>query len=129
MLKDFIQAGGDLDSDPALGEKLYLTAMTYLWETDYQANVIENHNGMVCLKQPGEAIFSLSLTVDMLFGVPRSASVSGLNIDVDRVIYSPISKKGDSVAELNFMNDGGITGSNTQHGIIEQVYRVGAWRA
>jgi hypothetical protein len=123
-LENIVQAGADLDSDSVLGEKLYLTAMTYFWETDIQSSILASQKGIAYLKQPGEAIFSLSLTVRNLFGIPSNLSVSGFNIDVDRAIYNAESKVGNSAAGMNFLNVVGIAGSNMENGIIEQVYKI-----
>jgi hypothetical protein len=125
-LNEFMQSGGDPDSDSGMGEKFYLTAMTYFWETDKQTDVVAAQTETTYLKQPGDAIFSLVLSVPALFGVPRTVSVSGLNMDVNRVVYTPMSKKGDPTSPVNFMRVAGIAGSNSEHGVMEQVFQIAA---
>jgi hypothetical protein len=119
-----MQSGGDPDSDSGMGEKFYLTAITYFWEVDKLTDIIAGLTNVTYLKQPGEAIFSLILSVDTLFGVPRGVSVTGLNMDVDRAVYTAESHEGNLSAAVNFIKAAGIAGSNSEHGIMEQAFRV-----
>jgi Transglutaminase-like superfamily len=123
-LDQFMQSGGDPDSDSGIGEKFYLTAMTYFWETDRQTDVLAARRNISYLKQPGEGIFSLVLSVANLFGIPTTVTVSGLNFDVDRVVYTPMSKNGNLSAPINFTLLAGTVGSSSEHGIMEQVFRI-----
>jgi len=125
-LDDFVKAGGNRGSDQGLGEQLYLSAMTYFWEVDRQTDVLASQGDVVYAKQSGEGIFALSLSVLTLFGVPRRTEVTGTNIDVDRLVYIPFSKTGDTQAQINFMTTSGSVGSGSEHGIIEQMYGVDA---
>ena len=100
--------------------------MTYFWEVDRQTDVLASQGNVVYAKQSGEGIFALSLSVLTLFGVPKRAEVTGTNIDVDRLVYLPFSKTGDTQAQINFMTTSGSAGSGSEHGIIEQMYGVDA---
>ncbi len=126
QLDSFVKGGGDRSSDAGLGEQLYLSAMTYFWEVDRQTDVVASQAGVVYAKQSGEGIFGLSLSVLQLFGIPKSVIVNGTNIDVDRAVYIPVSKSGDTQAVINFVSTSGSLGSGSEHGIIEQLYGVDA---
>lgn len=71
------------------------------------------------LKHSSEAITTLYINISSLFGVPRSASQGGLNIDVDRDVYSTVSFTGDTNRSKTFMNISGMTSSAWEHKIFE----------
>jgi len=125
-LESFVIGGGDRLSDFALGEQLYISAMTYFWEVDNQTDALASQADIIYAKHSSEGIFGLSLSVASLFGAPRSVKVTGTTIDVDRAVYVNFSKSGDLQIPIDFLVASGFVGSSSEHAIIEQLYEVQA---
>jgi hypothetical protein len=125
-LDSFIKTSENWQSDSGLGEQYFLTMMTYFLETDVQADVLASQLQMVYLKQPSVAMIDTVMSKVTVFDITKAITVSGLLIDVDRSMYLPASKNGDLNTAPKFMNLAGIASSNSEHAIIEQVYKVGA---
>ena len=110
--------------DRVLGEMLYTTALAYFFELDIYNDILSRSSGVFLMRQPSEAIAALDMAVSYLFWSPYDLDIAGLNIDVDRDIYIPLSKSGNSEEARGFMLTSGSIGSALEHGIFEQLYSV-----
>jgi len=105
--------------DDLLGELLYAIGISYFHHLTFENDLYAKTFQMVYMKQPSEAITTLDINISYLFGVPRSASQGGLNIDVDRDVYATSSLTGDTNRSKHFMNLSGMTSSAWEHKIFE----------
>lgn len=105
--------------DDLLGELLYAIGLSYFHHLTFENDLYAKNFQMVYLKQPSEAITTLDIKISYLFGIPRSASQGGLNIDVDRDVYSTASLTGDLNRSKQFMTISGMTSSAWEHKIFE----------
>ncbi len=116
----------DVPLDSVVGELLYVTALTYFMEQDVLNEISARLHGVVFFRHPSEAVVSTTSSVGYLFWSPYSFDISGVNIDVDRNIYSAFSTAGDSGKPRDFMLSSGILGSSLEHAIFEQLFNVQA---
>ncbi len=110
--------------DRVLGEMLYTTALAYFFELDVCNDILSRTSGVFLLRQPSEAIVALDMAVGYLFWSPYDLDIAGLNIDVDRNVYTALSKSGNSEEARSFILTSGNLGSALEHGIFEQLYSV-----
>jgi hypothetical protein len=110
-------------TDEYIGEILYTTAISYFFELDVFDDIIAQLYKVAKIKQVSEGIVSKEISVSYTFGIPVKAEESGLIIDVDRNIYSPVSKSGDKTKPQQFMLISGQMSSGMEHGIFEQMYK------
>ncbi len=120
-VKDTINQS-NIYTDDYIGELLYTTAIVYFFELDVFEDIIAQSYNIAKVKQVSEGIVAKDLLVSYLFSVPIKAEEGGLIIDVDRNIYSPVSKSGDNIKSQEFMITSGQMGSGMEHGIFEQMY-------
>ena len=125
-LTSAIDAGGRFLSDEIAGEGLYLGIMTYFWEVEQQARAIAAIGGVVHTKHLSEGLFTMGLAVTRSFGVPLATGIAGVVVDVDRLVYVPEARDGNSEIVRNFMTIAGLSSSGFEHGIVEQLYNVDA---
>lgn len=105
--------------DDLLGELLYSIGLSYFHHLSFENDLYAKTFQMVYLKHPSEAITTLDINISYFFGIPRSVSQGGLNIDVDRDVYSTASLAGYTNRSKAFMNISGMTSSAWEHRIFE----------
>jgi hypothetical protein len=111
-----------LTKDELLGDLLYTTAMTYFAELDAFDFVKSRTMGVNDIRFPSEAIFKTSLEVEESFGVPVSAAVGSLSMDVDRILSLTKAKDADNKKKLNFIISSGMNSSALEHRVPEQMF-------
>jgi len=110
--------------DRVLGEMLYTTALAYFFELDIYNEILSRTSGVFLMRQPSEAMVALDIAVGYLFWSPYDLDIAGLNIDVDRNVYTVLSESGSSEEARSFMLTSGSVGSALEHSIFEQLYSV-----
>ncbi|MCL5024420.1 MAG: transglutaminase-like domain-containing protein [Nitrospirae bacterium] len=110
-----------LTKEDIIGDLLYTVALSYHLELDVMDSIIAGAVGVRTLRLPSEAIFSLSLEVQEMFGIPFTVSQGGPIMDVDRVLSVSKAIDGDKEKELQFMFSTGMSGSALEHSIPEQI--------
>lgn len=65
---------------------------------------------------------SLNLSFQEIFGIPTSARVSGLMMDVDRVMQAVSAKDGNLDKVKRYMLTSGIMSSTLEHKVPEQMF-------
>ena len=120
-VKDTINQS-NIYTDDYIGELLYTTAIVYFFELDVFEDIFAQSYKVAKTKQVSEGIVAKDLSVSYLFSIPMNAEEGGLIIDVDRNIYSPVSKSGDKTKSQEFMIASGQIGSGMEQGIFEQMY-------
>jgi len=98
--------------------------MAYFAELDIFNDMIAKSSGITVHRQPSENMVGTSTSVSYLFWAPYTFDINGLFIDVDRNVYSPFSKDGDTEKAKSFMLSSGSIGSGLEHAIFEQLYNV-----
>jgi len=68
-----------------------------------------------------EGITSFTLTVSNIFGTPRSAMPSGINMDVAMAGVIVSARDGDTRKEMAYMDVHGSVGSYHEHDIFEKI--------
>ena len=119
---DIINSGGTVNKDDYTGELLYATALTYFQKLDAANRKSQELLKIIDLRSVSEAIFSIDVQTAYLFGIPKSADISGLHIDVDRDIHLPIPAGGNTakIKEYNLLI--GSNSSYFEHNVIEDIY-------
>jgi hypothetical protein len=110
--------------DDLLGELLYNIGLSYFHHLTFENDIYSKNFQMVYIKYPSEAITTLDVNISYLFGVPRSVSEGGLNIDVDRDVYASACLTGDTSRTKEFMVAAGMTSSAWEHKIFETFFNT-----
>ena len=114
----------DITLDDLLGQLLYSIGVSYFETLSYENEVFAKTLQLVTLRQPSEAMVTQGVKVDYLFGLPRTISAGGVNVDVDRnvnVVYSPAQ---DKEREKAFMILSGLASSVSENRILEAFFNV-----
>jgi hypothetical protein len=112
--------------DEWLGELLYVTTLGYFYELDALDEITAKCSKVVNVRDISEAMTGIVLDVNFMFQIPRSVTVAGLMMDVDRRINRPFSTKGEKDITKSFMVSSGMLSSTLEAGIYEQMWNVPA---
>lgn len=115
------ETAGTLGNDDLIGEHLFILATTYHLANDKIYKAGAKLYNTVVTRTLSEGITSFTVTVSHIFGMPKSAMPSGINMDVamDRVIA--VAKDGDTNKEKAYMNISGLVSSYHEHDIFEKI--------
>ncbi|OGW29570.1 MAG: hypothetical protein A2X56_13145 [Nitrospirae bacterium GWC2_57_13] len=115
------ETAGTLGNDDLIGELLYLRAVTYFLANDKIYRSGAKLFNTVVTRTLSEGITSFTLSVSHLFLIPRTATPSGINMDVamDRVIA--VAKDGNVAKEKAYMDIAGLVSSYHEHDIFERI--------
>ncbi len=107
--------------DSVIGEFLNLLAVTYLQELDSSRKITAHTMKLLDTNHQAEVMVGVNLVVRYSFGVPRAATVGGVEIDVDRNISTTLSLDGDHSKTKRFYLLDGSTSSALEHAVFESV--------
>jgi hypothetical protein len=111
-----------LTKDELLGNLLYSTAMMYLAELDVMDHIQSRGMNLRSVRIPSETVFKTSLAVQESFGVPTSASATGLAMDADRLLSVDKAMDGDAGLKVRFLQSSGMNSSALEHSVPEQLW-------
>lgn len=115
------ETAGTLGNDELIGEHLYILATTYFLANDkVQKSGVKLFNS-VMVRTISEGIASFTVSVQSIFGMPKSALPSGVNMDVAMAGVSVNAKDGDTSKEMAYMNLHGLVGSYNEHDVFEKI--------
>jgi hypothetical protein len=112
----------ELTKDDLLGDLLYTTAMMYLAELDVMDHIQSRGMNLRSVRIPSETVFKTSLAVQESFGVPTSASATGLAMDADRLLSVDKAMDGDAGLKVRFLQSSGMNSSALEHSVPEQLW-------
>jgi len=111
-----------LSKDELVGDLLYTTALMYHVEVGLTRTLAAKTAKVACATWPSETIFKTDLTVDSIFGLPRSVSAGGLAMDADRLATVSMPLDGDNQKKIGFMLQTGMMSSALEHSVPEQLF-------
>jgi transglutaminase-like putative cysteine protease len=115
------ETAGTLGTDDLIGEHLFILATTYFLANDkVQKSGAKLFNTAIA-RTISEGITSFTLTVSNIFGTPRSAMPSGINMDVAMAGVIVSARDGDTRKEMAYMDVHGSVGSYHEHDIFEKI--------
>jgi hypothetical protein len=123
-LDEILQSGGNVSLDDYAGEILNLTGLAYFQKLNVATKNAVPILKVVDVKGISEAIVSIDVSVDYVFGTPIKVSLLNLGIDVDRNIHLAIPIDGDMNKKKEFMQIDGMTSSFFEHKILEEIFAV-----
>ncbi len=115
------QTAGTLGTDDLIGEHLFILATTYFLANDKVQKSGAKLFNTVIARTISEGITSFTLTVSSVFGLPKSAMPSGINMDVAMTGIIVSARDGDANKELAYMDVHGLVGSYYEHDIYEKI--------
>jgi len=105
---------------------LYATVTSYFAELDTISEITEKTQNVINHRLPSTGRFIFSLSVDKFFGIPRSVSAKGLEMDMDRVFHYSLEKSGDKEKTRQFNLTIGMNSSALEHSVPEQLFSTTA---
>lgn len=115
------QTAGTLGADDLIGEHLFILATTYFYANDKVQKAGARLFNVATARTISEGITSFTVTVDHIFGLPKSAMPSGINMDVAMAGVIVSAKDGNTSKELAYMDMHGLVGSYNEHDIFEKI--------
>jgi hypothetical protein len=112
----------NVDKDDIVGNILYSTITAYFAVLDVSDETLAKTMGVIRYRAPSVGMFSVSLNVRSVFGIPTNASSDGLIMDVDRLMQAVFSKDGAMDKVKQYMSVSGSTSSALEHSVPEQIY-------
>jgi len=100
----------------------YATVTSYFAELDTISEITEKTQNVINHRLPSTGRFIFSLSVDKFFGIPRSVSAKGLEMDMDRVFHYSLEKNGDKEKTKQFNLTVGMNSSALEHSVPEQLF-------
>lgn len=125
--KQKLESGDDnqlltLTKHDVIGDLIYGTIMSYFALNDVQEEIQAQSADMVTYRLPSYGIFSTSLQPQYWYGIPRNTSFSGLNMDVDRVMFHGAAKDNSKETRIAFTKANGSRLSAMEHLVPEQMF-------
>ncbi len=114
----------EITLDDLLGQLLYSIGVSYFTTLSFESNIFAKTLQLINLRQPSEAMVTQEVNVDYLFNMPRTITVGGVNIDVDRNVNAVYSLSQDKEREKAFMILSGISSSVSENKILEAFFGV-----
>ncbi|HEY6874538.1 MAG TPA: transglutaminase domain-containing protein [Geobacteraceae bacterium] len=111
-----------LSKDDLIGDLLYTTALSYHAELGTMNFIAAKIMGVNSVTLPSETIFATQLKVASMWGIPRSVSAGGLNMDADRLLSVVKAKDGDNDTVRQYMLNNGMISSALEHSVPEQLF-------
>ncbi len=115
------ESAGTLGKDEFIGEYLYVRGLMYFFSNDKIYKSGARLYNTAITRTISEAITSFPLTLSQIFGITKSASPAGVEIDVpmDRIIA--VSRSGDVDKEKTYMDIAGLVSSYHEHSLFENI--------
>lgn len=109
----------DITLDDLLGQLLNSIGYSYFYHIGFENDVYAKTMQLEYRHQPSEALVKHGISVNYLFGIPRTVSEGSVNIDVARNIKSVFSPAKDKTLEKDFMILSGLSASSWESRILE----------
>lgn len=119
-----VLAAGQATKDDSLGQILYTWGVSYFLQAKMFEMITSRTLGVENIKIGSEGLIGTAITVQTLFGLPRSAAFSGFNIDVKRDTNAAFAKDGNADKTKSFMLMTGLYGSNLENAIFEETMKT-----
>jgi hypothetical protein len=108
--------------DGLVGDLLYATIAHYFTELDMMDEIAAHAKNVIRYRAPSIGMFSLSMKVKEVFGVPANAGPAGMMMDVDRIMQAVFGKDGNMSHVKDFMLLSGSRSSALEHTVPEQLF-------
>jgi len=128
ITKELIRRGmeGEIPPEEFIGESLNLLGLIYWNRLDEYADLLANHLGIVWVRYPSVLQVGTDFKVRYENGVPISMEVTGIFLNLLFDLMNPHSIIGDREAEIYFMMNTGVKGSQLEYYLIEIIYGMPA---
>jgi hypothetical protein len=106
--------------DVSVGGFLETLATPYYVAHDALDRLLADSLNLRAVRIPSELIMKYDMRVEYSYGVPTSASITGLTMDVDRNLSIIKERGGNPQSKLHFMQMSGIVSSALEHEVPER---------
>jgi hypothetical protein len=111
-----------LAKDDLIGDLLHNTIASYFAELDAADELAAMTIGVIRYRAPSIGMFSLTVNVHNIFGIPANISSQGMLMDVDRVMQAVYSKDGNGAKVKQYMLASGTASSIKEHAVPEYLF-------
>jgi hypothetical protein len=113
----------NLSKEDLSGDLLYSGILGYFASVDGSDQLAARSNGhIVAYRLPSYGTFMATVQTHYWFGIPRSVSFPGVQMDVDRVFMHVEAQDGDKAKRLAYMRQVGSAGSAFEHAVPERLF-------
>jgi hypothetical protein len=100
--------------EDVIGDLLYATIALYFSELDQSDEVSASSLGVLRYRTPSVGLFKLQLKTQAVLGIPLNVSISGMMMDVKRIVQAVFSKDGNLDLVKHYMLTSGIASSRLE---------------
>lgn len=112
----------DLMADNVSGNLLYSTVLSYFAVNDVTARLSASVAGVVEYRRPSFGSFTAKVQPHFVFGIPRTVSFPGLELDITHSDSVVVSKANDRAAQVAYVQLRGVRQSAFEHQIPERLF-------
>jgi len=113
---------GGLTREDLISDVIYTTALSYHAELGTMKNIAAKTLGVNAITLPSETIFSTTIKVDSMWGVPSTVNPGSLNMDADRLLSVVKAKNGNNEIVRQYMLNTGMVSSSLEHSVPERLF-------
>jgi Transglutaminase-like superfamily len=112
-----------LTTEDLAGDLLYSGILSYFANVDANNQVSAKANQqIVAYRLPSYGVFSATAQPNYWFGIPRTVSFPGVNMDVDRIFDHVEAKDADKQKRIAFVRQIGSGASAFEHAVPERLF-------
>lgn len=111
-----------ITKDDFSGDLLYAGILSYFGGVDVAAKITARNSGVITNRMPSFGNFGSVLAPSFFFGTVRSVGLSGVEMDVDRIIGAEVEKNGNGLTPISFRRSIGAQFSVLEHLIPEELF-------
>lgn len=111
-----------LTADDVTGQLLYSTVLSYFATNDAMGRLSAAAAGMVEYRRPSFGSFTVKVQPHLLFGMPRTVSFAGLELDITRLESLIVSTTHNRAAQMAYVLQRGLWQSALEHRLPEQLF-------
>lgn len=124
MTRRQLEAGqlAGLTGDDITGDVLYSAVLSYFAANDAAGQLSARTAGVVEYRRPSFGSFTAKVQSHLLFGIPRTGTFPGLELDITRLDSMVVSKTNDPAIQVAYVRQNGFRQSALEHSIPPQLF-------
>jgi hypothetical protein len=112
----------DLLTDALTGDLLYSTVLSYFAANEVATRLSARAAGIVTYLKPSFGSFVAKVQPHLLFGLPRTVTFPGLELDITRLESLVVSTANNRADQVAYVEQSGLRQSAYEHLILERLF-------
>lgn len=108
-------------AEEVIGDLFYSTVLSYFATTDIAGEVSANAARVVTYRRPSFGSVTVKVQPRLLFGIPRTVTFPGFELDMTRLDSMVVSMMNSRTAQIGYVQRNGLRQSAYEHRLLEQL--------